>query len=187
MDSVPAVVTVTHRSNNRRTSAFRYIHSYIYSTEFFYFDGSNPNNVIFLFNGVARANFTSGASIVNDTGSVPFPVDEKEALVTILPILLLILTDEVMYRATYTVRFEVEWHSLPYGYPGGRAYSDTGTITYRIKDIQMAIADATSNVLTLNRDLQLQEIVFCNVTVTFPEVIKMIIVTRKEGASVEER
>ncbi len=111
---------------------------------------------------------------MNSTGSVPFPVDEKEALATIVPTLSLILTNEVVYRATYTVRFEVVWHSLPYGHTGGRTYSHMGTITYRIKDIQMSMTEATSNAKTLNRDLQLQEIVFCNVAITFPEVVLII-------------
>ena len=167
---MPALVSVTHKSSARLTSAFRYNHSYIYPTEFFLFDEDAPNTATFFYGGVPLTNFTASAIIVNSTGSVPLSVDEKEASVTVLPILLPFLTNEVVYRETYTVSFAVEWHSLPYDLPGGRTYTHTGTITYRIGDILMGMVEATSDVRTLNRDLQLQEIVFCNVTVTFPEV-----------------
>lgn len=145
----------------------------MYPTEFFYFNASALNSAVFIYQSVPLVNFTTSASFVNNNGSVPFPVDEKEALATIIPICSLMLTNEVVYRATYTVIFEVVWHSLPYGHPGGRTYSHMGTITYQIKTIQMALTCDTSNPITLNRDLQLQEIVFCNTTITFPEVNKL--------------
>lgn len=169
-DIVPAEVSVIHRSNARLTSAFRYNHKYIYSTEFFYFDQSDPNAARFFYDSVLLANFVTTSSFVNSTGCVPFPIDEKEALVTIIPFASLILTDKVVYRNTYTIHYEVEWHSLPYGHVGGRSYSNMGTITYEIRNIELAIVAVTSNIYTLNRDLQLQEIIFCNVTVTLPEV-----------------
>ena len=170
-DSVPAVVTVVHQSNTRLTSAFRYNHSYLYSTEFFFFNSTDPNTAIFLYASIPLENFTARLSISTDMGTVVLPVDEKEALITIIPIIFLLLTDEVVYRETYTVPFEAVWHSLPYGHTGGRSYSHMGTITYSIRNLEIDMVQTTSNVRTLNLDLQLQEIVFCNVTVTFPEVL----------------
>lgn len=169
-DSVPAEVVVIHRSNTRLTSAFRYNHTYLYSTQFFYFNSTDPNTAVFLYASIPLENFAPSSSIVSDTGNVILPVDEKEVLATIIPTIFLLLTNEVVYRETYTVPFEVVWHSLPYGHTGGRLYSDMGTITYRIRSLDVDMVQATSNVRTLNLDLQLQEIVFCNVTVTFPEV-----------------
>jgi hypothetical protein len=168
-DSVPAVVNVIHQSSTRLTSAFRYNHSYLYSTEFFYFNSTDPNTAIFLYGAMPLENFT--VTLI-EMGTVILPVDEKEPLATIIPIIFLLLTDEVVYRETYAVSFEAVWHSLPYGHTGGRSYSSMGTITYQIRNLEIDMVQETSDVRTLNLDLQLQEIVFCNVTVTFPEVFR---------------
>ncbi len=168
---VPCTVSVSHQSSARHTSAFRFIHSYSYLTEFFYYNESDPTSTIFFNASIPVVNFTANASIVNNNiGVVPFDLDEKQASDLIIPILSLILTNEVRSLSRYQVPFEAVWHSLPYGYEGGREYIDSGIITYDIKVLQIAIAEKTSDALTPDKDLQVQEKLFANVTVTLVEV-----------------
>ena len=174
-DPVPCIVSVAHQSSARHTSAFRFIHSYSYLTKFFLYNQSDPDSTVFFNASVPLENFTANASIVNNTGIVPFDLDEKQAGDLIIPDLTLILTNEVRSLSQYEVPFAAVWHSLPYGYEGGRGYNHSGVITYNIKTLQIRIAEETSDVLTPDQDVQVQEEIYANVTVTFSEVWVCII------------
>ena len=115
-------------------------------------------------------NFTANAGFVNATGYVLFDLEEKRVGDLLVPILILILTNEVQSLEVYEVHFEVEWHSLPAGYKGGRRYTHSGVIPYSIADLVIEISQVTSDILTPNQNLQVQERIFANITVTFPEV-----------------
>ena len=164
---MPCSVSVTHENSHRHTSAFRFNHTYTYPTEFFFYNESNPDSTSFF----PVENFTVNASIVNDMGMVLFDLDEKTADISVIPKLYMNLTNEVRQSLQYEVTFEGVYHNLPYGLEGGRNYSYSGTIRYNIKTIQLEIDHTTSNVLTPGQNLQVQEKIFANVTVTFIEVI----------------
>ena len=169
-DSVPAIVTVSHQPSSQHTSAFQFTFSYIYLTDFFIFNESDPFSTIFLYNSMPLPNFTAIASIENSTGSIPFDFDEKRVEAALIPIIFLIFTNQVRSLEVYEVYFEAEWYSLPRGYDGGRVYHHSGVIPYSIADLTFEIVQTTSNLLTPNQNLQVQEQIFANVTVTFPEV-----------------
>lgn len=103
-------------------------------------------------------------------GTVPFERDEKETLQTLIPLLTLILEDTVVSSTQYQVPFDVTWHSLPYGYDGGRNYSHTDVLTVSTADLDISISYTTSNPLTPDTNLQVQEQIFANITITFIEV-----------------
>ena len=101
---------------------------------------------------------------------VTYRLDEKEVDETVSKVLGLFLTNNVQSRLEYIVPFTAEWHSLPPGYEGGRSYEDAGELTVSISDLVIALSYSTSNPLTPGDDLQFQEQVSLNVTVTFSEV-----------------
>ena len=166
-DNVPFEVITEHDS--RYTSAFRFNFTFIWQTEFLYLNESDPT-FAFSVNSIDVANFTPNATFNNSMGMVPYRLDEKEVDDSVRTLLGLILTNNVKSRAVYMVPFTAVWHSLPYDYEGGRAYSDDGQISFTIADLQLGTTFSTSNPLTPDDEVQFQEQVSINVTITFPEV-----------------
>ena len=169
-DTVPCEVSVIHQFSTRQTSAFRYTHNYKYPSELFYFNDSDPASAIFRYASVPIADFTTVASFLDNMGIVPFNLNEKGVLDTIEPIIYLKLTDEVRHLSPKIVSYEVRWNSLPFGYDGGREYNYSNSCTYNTRGLQLQLAALTSDILTPGLNLQVQEKVFANATVTFPEV-----------------
>lgn len=169
-DSATFMVSVEHQAFSRQTSAFRFILSYHYMTLFMHFNESDSSSSILLANSVPVANFTPNATISGDQGSVPYDEDEKEAEDTLETILVLTLENDVQSSTQYEVPFDAVWHSLPYGYEGGRSYSHSGVLALSTYDLRIALSHMTSNPLTPGLNLQAQEQIVANVTVTFPEV-----------------
>lgn len=171
-DEVPWGVTTEHDSSTQQTSAFRFNFTFEYLTEFMFLDGSDA---IFEFsvNDVLVDDFTPSAIVSGGMGMVPYRLDEKGVDDSVLTLLGLTLTNNVVSRSDYTVYFTAVWHSLPPGYEGGRSYSDDGEIQFTIDDLQIGMTFTTSNPLTPDDDLQFQEQVSVNITITFPEVQSM--------------
>lgn len=140
--------------------------TFSYPIELSYFNGTE-----FLLNDVLPvANFTPSVTVNQSIETVLFDLDEKDAQDSITTLVRLILTNSIRFRTVYEVSFEVDWHSLPYSFEGGRSYHHSGVIPFSTDDLQISIEYITSNSLTPNASLQLQEYVFANVTVIFPEV-----------------
>ena len=140
--------------------------------QFMHFNESDRDASVLLSNSIAVANFTPNASISGDEGFVPYDRDEKEAEETLEPIMRLILQDMVQEDTEYQVLFDVVWHSLPYDYEGGRAYSHSGVLVLSTLDFRSSLSFITSNPFTPGTLVQAQEQIFVNITVTFPEVAK---------------
>ena len=189
-NAVSLFVYTDHESLRRQTSAFRYILSFQYLTEFFYFNENATDSTNFLYNEIPVSNFKPTSTIDNTIGTVLFDRNELEASTLIEATVKLILRNGVRSGERYEINFEAEWNSLPYGYVGGRsynsigkitiyipvgyireiAYSHSGTITAPINDTDISLSYFTSNPLTPDLDLQVQEVISINVTIFFPEV-----------------
>lgn len=169
-DDADCVVLTTHQSHSRQTSAFRFNMTFKYFIEFFHYNGSNLASALLFINNAPLADFMAEDSIDITTGAVLFGLDEKKATDSLTPALTLIFTNNVHSRMQYNVVFDVEWHSLPYGHEGGRAYSHQGIIVFSIDDLTILMSFLTSDPLTPGSNLQVQEQIFANVTITFPEV-----------------
>lgn len=170
-DSATFTVSIEHQTISRQTSAFRFILTFQYLTQFMHFNESDPTSSVLLVAAMALANFTPNATIDGDLGSVPYDQDEKEAEDALETILVLTLESQVHSDTEYEVPFDVIWHSLPYGYDGGRNYSYSGVLTLSTYDLRIEFSHVTSNPLTPGAILQVQEQILANITVTFPEVL----------------
>jgi hypothetical protein len=76
-DTAMFVVVAIHEAISRQTSAFRFVHSYHYATQFFYFNSSNSTSAQLFVNIALEANFTTNATIEDGVGTVPYERDEK--------------------------------------------------------------------------------------------------------------
>lgn len=169
-DPVSSIVIASHTPSSQHTSAFFFTLTYTYNITFFLFDDSNPESIVFLNDSIALVNFTTAEAIENLTGSVPFFLEEKRVEASLTPNLTLSLTNEVRSLAVHEVCFEAEWYSLPHSHEEVRVYHHSGAIPYTITDLKINIIETTSNVLTPDQNLQVQEQIFANITVSFPEV-----------------
>ena len=165
----PSVVS-DHESFRRQTSAFRYILSFQYLTDFFYFNENAIDSTTFLYNEIPVSNFRPNVTINNTIGTVLFGQNELEASAFTEATIQLILTNSVRSGERYEINFEAEWNSMPYSYDGGRSYNYSGKIIVPIATIDIVFSYITSDSFTPGQNLQLQEVIFVNFTVFFPEV-----------------
>jgi hypothetical protein len=139
-------------------------------TQFMHFNDSQQDSSVLLVGETAVENFAANATIRGDQGSVAYGQDEKAVNDDLETRLLLIFQDTVLPDGEYQVPFDAMWHSLPYSYEGGRDYSHSGLLLVSTKNFQVSLSHVTSNPLTEGKFLQVQEQVFANITVRFPEV-----------------
>lgn len=157
--------------NARKTSAFQYQITYEYSTIFFHFNESaGTSSAQLLINNELVPDSTPVANVTSNTGTVTLYLEEMQASNFLTTVASLRLTNEVVSGATYEVPFRVSWNSLPSSLEGGRPYDHMQTFLVPVTNLDIVISYFTSDPLTPDKDLQVQEEVFLNVTVHFSEV-----------------
>ena len=164
------IIVLSGQSFSTQTNAFRYIVSFEYLTEFFYFNESVINSTTFLYNEIPVPDFRVNATIDSTIGTVLFDRDELETSAFSETTVKLILTNSIRSGAVYNITFKVYWNSMPYGFDGGRSYHYASTIRVPTSDISLSFSYYTSNPFTPGPNLQVQEMVFINITILFPEV-----------------
>ncbi len=167
-DTVTSVIVVEHSSVTPLTSGFRLNLTVTYPTEYLYINNSDINSTVLILNGETRL-YSVSLDIV--AGTVVFSTDELQANDNLEVTTIFKLTQSVVNSQNYTIDHVLDWHNLPYELPAeGRYYNTSGKQILLIEKSQLFLSYVTSNEDTLTSDLQLQEFVYLNVTVTPPEV-----------------
>ncbi len=167
-DILTSVIIIEHSSRNPLTSGFRLNLTVTYSTKYLYLNDSDVDSTVLLLNGVTRL-----YSVSPDTtaGTVIYSANVLQASDTLEVTTVFKLTQIVVNSQNYTIDHLLDWHNLPYELQAeGRYYNTCSSQEIQIAGSQLSLSYTTSNVDTLTSDLQLQEFVFFNVTVTPPEV-----------------
>ncbi len=163
-------VTSTVMGRNSRFNAFQYTLTFEYLTMFFFLNESDTNATQFIYDDVTVPDFTPVTSITETPGTVAFYLDEFLPGDAVTGTLVLILTNNIRTSQEYEVPFTVDWNSLPFGYSGGRTYNYSGILTVPIPVVSIRLSYITSNILTPDPEVQVQEEILANITVVFPEV-----------------
>ena len=167
-DTVTSVIVVEHSSVTPLTSGFRLNLTVTYPTEYLYVNNSDINSTVLILNGETRL-YSVSLDIV--AGTVVFSTDELQANDNLEVTIIFKLTQNVVNSQNYTIDHVLDWRNLPYELPAeGRYYNTSGKQILLIEKSQLFLSYVTSNEDTLTSDLQLQEFVYLNVTVTPPEV-----------------
>jgi len=164
-----AVIVIQHSPSPPLTHGFRLNLTVTYPTEYLYLNDSGGGSTVLV--DADNGAYSHSSTIDTISGTVVFSTDVLPPNITLQTTITFKLTNNVYSRETYSVDHVLDWHNLPYHFTSeGRYYSTNGSQEVNIADAFFTSSYITSNEDTLGSDLQLQEHVFVNLTVTLPEV-----------------